>query len=329
MQLSIIIPIYNVEKYVEKCIQSIVDNDLEVFEYEIIVVDDESPDNSLNIVKELSKKHSNIKIVSQKNKELGGARNTGIINSIGDYVLFLDSDDWYLKNTLNNLISIANKYNLEILEFAAQGITSNGSISFHFFNTTKQNVLSGVTYYNTIRYLNSACNKLYKRSFLVNNNLFFLEKIYIEDFEFNTRVFLNAKRAMATDFLVAQFLQSENSITRNKDYSKKEKVINDFIQIIQITNNLYLNLKQTCNKESKIFIQERLSFLVSTLFFQLLKYNISYFNSKEIKNQLKFKGIYYVDFPIFDKKKDLFRKIILKNFILYKFLQPFFKFIKQ
>ena len=327
MKLSVIIPIYNVEKYIEKCIKSLLDNDLGFSEYEIIVVDDESPDNSLNIVKELANQYSNIKIISQKNKGLGGARNTGISNSKGEYVLFLDSDDWYLNNTLKNLISIADKYNLEILEFAAQGITSNGSISFHFFNSTNQNVLSGVAYYNTIRYLNSACNKLYKRNFLVNNNLFFLEKIFIEDFEFNTRVFFKAKRVMATDYLVAQFLQSENSITRNNDISKKEKVINDFIQIIQITNDLYLKEVNSKDRELKLFFEERISFLVTTLFFQLLKYKTSYTYKKKIKKQLEQKGLLFTDIIIYDKNKDLFRKIIIKNFFLFKIVQPIYNII--
>lgn len=327
MKLSVIIPIYNVEKYIEICIKSLLDNDLDVSEYEIIVVDDESPDNSLNIVKELANQYSNIKIISQKNKGLGGARNTGISNSSGEYLLFLDSDDWYLNNTLKNLISIADKYNLEILEFAAQGITSNGGISFHFFNSTNKNVLSGVAYYNTIRYLNSACNKLYKRNFLVNNNLFFLEKIFIEDFEFNTRVFFKAKRVMATDYLVAQFLQSENSITRNNDISKKEKVINDFIQIIQITNDLYLKEVNSKDRELKLFFEERISFLVTTLFFQLLKYKTSYTYKKKIKKQLEQKGLLFTDIIIYDKNKDLFRKIIIKNFFLFKIVQPIYNII--
>ena len=327
MKLSVIIPIYNVEKYIEKCIKSLLDNDLGFSEYEIIVVDDESPDNSLNIVKELANQYSNIKIISQKNKGLGGARNTGISNSSGEYLLFLDSDDWYLNNTLKNLISIADKYNLEILEFAAQGITSKEDVLFHFFNTTNQNVLSGVAYYNNIRYLNSACNKLYKRSFLVNNNLFFLEKIFIEDFEFNTRVFFKAKRVMATDYLVAQFLQSENSITRNNDISKKEKVINDFIQIIQVTNDLYLKEVNSKDRELKLFFEERISFLVTTLFFQLLKYKTSYTYKKKIKKQLEQKGLLFTDIIIYDKNKDLFRKIIIKNFFLFKIVQPIYNII--
>jgi glycosyltransferase involved in cell wall biosynthesis len=327
MNLSVIIPIFNVEKYVEKCVNSLLNNDLKINEYEIIIVDDGSKDNSLFIVNELAKQHSNIKIISQKNKGLGGARNTGINNSIGEYLLFLDSDDWYLPNTLKNCITIANKHNLEILEFAAQGIAPNGKIVFNSINTTKERILTGVAYYNSIRYLNSACNKLYKRSFLVNNNLLFLEKIYIEDFEFNTRVFYCAKRVMATDFLVAQFLQSENSITRNNDFSKKEKVINDFIQIIQITNDLYKNPTVFIDESSKLFFQERLSFLVTTLFFQLLKYKTTYSYKNKIKKQIKQTELLYIDFIIYEKNKDLFRKLIIKNFFLFRLIQPFYNII--
>jgi len=327
MNLSVIIPIFNVEKYVEKCVNSLLNNDLKINEYEIIIVDDGSKDNSLFIVNELAKQHSNIKIISQKNKGLGGARNTGINNSIGEYLLFLDSDDWYLPNTLKNCITIANKHNLEILEFAAQGIAPNGKIVFNSINTTKERILTGVAYYNSIRYLNSACNKLYKRSFLVNNNLLFLEKIYIEDFEFNTRVFYCAKRVMATDFLVAQFLQSENSITRNNDFSKKEKVINDFIQIIQITNDLYKNPTVFIDESSKLFFQERLSFLVTTLFFQLLKYKTTYSYKNKIKKQIKQTELLYIDYIIYEKNKDLFRKLIIKNFFLFRLLQPFYNII--
>jgi glycosyltransferase involved in cell wall biosynthesis len=329
MKLSIIIPIYNVEKYVEKCIRSLVCNNLKSSEYEIIIVDDGSQDTSILIVNELAKQISNIKIFSQKNKGLGGARNTGINNSIGEYLLFLDSDDWYLPNTLKYLITLSENNNLEILEFAAQGVTPNNKVIFHIHNSTCQKVLSGIEYYNSTRYLNSACNKLYKRSFLVFNSLFFLEKIYIEDFEFNTRVFLKAKKVMATDYLAVQFLQSENSITRNKDHSKKEKVIIDFIKIIQITNDLYINEKELKDESVKLFFEERLSFLVTTLFFQLMKYNLSFSKIKKIKTELVSRGLFYIEFPIHDKKKDFFRKIISKNFVLIKFLKPFIIFFNK
>lgn len=328
MKLSVVIPIYNVEKYIKKCVYSLLDNDLSLSDFEIIIVDDESPDSSLLIAQEISKTVPNIKIISQKNKGLGGARNTGIKCAQGDYLLFLDSDDWYLHNTLKKIISFVDNNDVEILEFAAQGITSDGNVAYHISNTTKNQVLSGVTYYNQIRYMNSACNKLYKRSFILENDLFFLEKIYIEDFEFNTRAFLKAKKVMAIDFLVAQFLQSNDSITRNNDESKKDKVVNDFVHIIQITRDLYLQEKSKNNDiiiES--YFEERLSFLVATLFYQLIKYKVSFDKIQKIKNELVDKKLFFVNHKIHDKRKDLFRKIMLKNFILFRFSSLFFNFI--
>ena len=83
MKLSVIIPVYNVEKYIEKCILSVINNDLELIEYEIIVVDDESPDGSVIIIKKMQKRYPQVKLFRQNNLGLGGARNTGIKNASG------------------------------------------------------------------------------------------------------------------------------------------------------------------------------------------------------------------------------------------------------
>ena len=103
-KVSIIIPMYNVENYIEKCVCSAYNQDLKETEFEIIAVDDESPDNSLKLISTLAQKHSNIFVVSQKNRGLGGARNTGIKHAKGDYLLFLDADDFYIENTLKKII---------------------------------------------------------------------------------------------------------------------------------------------------------------------------------------------------------------------------------
>ena len=128
IQLSIIIPMYNVEKYIHKCIHSVVQNNLKRDDFEIIIVDDESPDNSLSIATEIAKEFDNITIISQKNKGLGGARNTGIQNAKGKYVLFLDSDDFYTPNSLETILKIAFDNELEILEFGAIVVDSTNKI---------------------------------------------------------------------------------------------------------------------------------------------------------------------------------------------------------
>lgn len=325
-KLSVIIPMYNVEQYLEKCIDSVYNQGLEEEEFEVILVDDESPDNSLGVATILTKDKKNVTIISQKNKGLGGARNTGILCAAGRYVLFLDSDDWYLPNVFQNILNIAFENQLDILEFGAQGITPNGLIQYHS-STVSSEILDGITYYNSVRYMHSACNKLYSREFLVSHNLLFSEHIFIEDFEFNTRVFAVAKRVLATDFLVAQFLQSPNSITRNSDFVKRKKIVKDLIVVLAKAKDTYNDY--ILSDESKVhnYFKERLGFLNVNIFYQLFKNKATYKEMKKIKQNLIKQNLFYVDHYVFDRNKDWFRKIMIKNFWLFQITQFLMKFI--
>ena len=325
-KLSIIIPMYNVEQYLEKCIDSVYNQGLKEEEFEVILVDDESPDNSLAVATSLTKDKKNATIISQKNKGLGGARNTGILYATGEYLLFLDSDDWYLPNVLQNILNIAFENQLDILEFAAQGITPIGSIQYNS-RTVSREILDGITYYNSVRYMHSACNKLYSRDFLASNSLLFSEHIFIEDFEFNTRVFAVAKRVLATDFLVAQFLQSPNSITRNSDFVKREKIVNDLIVVLAKAKDTYNDYIFSTETKVHDFFKERLGFVIVNIFYQLFKNKASYKEMKKIKQDLIKQDLFYVDHYVFDRNKDWFRKIMLNNFWLFRITQFLMKFI--
>ena len=314
-KLSIIIPVYNVEKYIERCINSALNQDLSKDEYEIIVVDDESPDNSAVIIKEIQKKYDNIKLFSQKNKGLGGARNTGLKNAKGKYILFLDADDYLKENTLRKIYEISTKNDLDILEFGAVGITKNNKIVYTKILKT-EHVLSGYSYLDKFFYMNSACNKLYKLDFLRINKLQFIEKIYIEDFEFNTKVFYYAKRVLATDYIVSYFFQSHNSITRNSNPQKNLKMVNDINFVI---NELILFKRQIDinNKVNREVINERIGFLVVTLLYTLMKFRIDKDERDNIIKELKKNGVYPVKIVIRDKKKNIF-KIFVNQTFLYK-----------
>jgi len=177
MNISFIIPVYNVEKYIGKAMMSIIDDNWGKYKYEIIVVDDESPDNSITVVKEIKTRHpdSIIKIISQKNKGLGGARNTGLENAEGDYIFFLDSDDYILKNTFRNLLELAYEKQLDVLEFGAIRVDEEyKQIDEIFINTTNNNIYTGEHYVNIINFANSACNKIYNREFLIRQNILFI-----------------------------------------------------------------------------------------------------------------------------------------------------------
>src|SRR5690606_37919251 len=141
---SIVVPIYNVEMYIAKCLQSAIHNGMDSDDFEIIVIDDESRDNSVAIVEEFKNVHTTIKLFSQKNKGLGGARNTGIDNASGNYILFLDSDDLLLPNTIKQIIRMAIENDLDILEFGAQGIDEKNRIVYKRTNSTENVVYSGV-----------------------------------------------------------------------------------------------------------------------------------------------------------------------------------------
>ena len=112
IKISIIVPCYNVEKYLPECLDSLLNQTFKYFE--IICVNDGSNDSTLSILEKYSKKDSRIKIISQKNKGLSGARNTGIDAAKGDYIAFLDSDDWVDNNFYLKLYEAITKHNCDI-----------------------------------------------------------------------------------------------------------------------------------------------------------------------------------------------------------------------
>lgn len=110
--VSIIVPVYNVEKYLARCLNSLIEQTL--YEIEIICVDDGSTDNSPKILKQYADKYPNIKIITQTNKGLSAARNTGMNHAQGKYIGFVDSDDWIDKDFYEKLFYTAQKYNASI-----------------------------------------------------------------------------------------------------------------------------------------------------------------------------------------------------------------------
>jgi glycosyltransferase involved in cell wall biosynthesis len=303
MLLSVIIPVYNVEKYVEKCILSVINNNLKSEDYEIFVVEDESPDGSVAIVNKLMARYPQIKLFSQKNKGLGGARNTGILNASGKYVLFLDADDYLKENTLKNIITFAIENKLDILEFGAIGVSEKGDEVYKNSKSTDI-VISGFEYLDNTNYMNSACNKLYAVSFLNKYALKFKERIFIEDFEFNTRAFYYATKVQVIANILGCFVQTANSITRNVDGQKNLKMVEDIQEVIDLTLKFEKEESNFRPNINKIF-KKRIAFLTVTLLYNLMKLSIVKKQRKLIIEGLKRKKLYPIKTPI--RNKNLFR----------------------
>lgn len=147
MKLSIILPTYNVSQYIVKCIRSIENQDISKEEYELIFIDDESPDNSVEIIKEQQKIYPNIRLVSKKNGGASSARNYGIQYATGDYIWFFDPDDYIEHNVLKRLLDEAYDKKLDLLSFNIYSVFDNGYEEIGFnpeFQPTS--IISGETY---------------------------------------------------------------------------------------------------------------------------------------------------------------------------------------
>lgn len=321
IRISVIVPVYNVEKYIRACLDSIRDCGVPLEELELVVVDDESPDGSMAIAAEIVTDFPHAQIVSQKNTGISGARNAGLNHASAPYILFIDSDDWIKPGKLNHLLQLAEQQNLDVLEFGIERVKNDGSILSEETASSNGEIWSGVDYYKRVRYVNSVFNKLYKRSLLEQHQIRFLEKIYVEDFEFNTRVFLLAKRVRAVPDLVYQYRQSDNSITRSQDARKQRKMLQDHIFVLRQTKQLFDQEKEAM---PKAFLGERMSFLVVSAFFFMLKNGFPLPEIRQLKASLKEENLYVLNFPIHQSDKNLFRIFLKWAFPLLPFFQKVF-----
>lgn len=223
--ISIIVPIYKVERYLERCINSILAQSYK--NLEIILVDDGSPDNCGKICDEYAKKDCRVKVIHKKNGGLSDARNCGIDKSSGEYLMFVDSDDYIDKNICEKLISVSKKHNCDIVMCNIYRVVNN-KIYFEkeISSLPKNEILDGITvmkdfFKNFSMILYVSWNKLYKRNLFFNN-----EKIrfpfgeLFEDMFVNYRLYNLSKRIFILSDRLYYYVTRKNSIT-NVNYTNR------------------------------------------------------------------------------------------------------------
>lgn len=222
VQLSIIIPVYNVDQWLSRCLDSLLNQDLSVEEYELIVVNDGSQDNSLNIAEEYASTHKNIKIVSRENGGLSAARNTGLELACGQYVWFIDSDDWIQPNVLGHLSSLCIEKNLDILCFGLYlRYEDNTTEKYNIGDKSGGVILSGQDFVTSVNMPPAAWCAIYRRKYLIENDLKFYEGIFHEDQEFTPRAYLLSKRIMYYPHDIYNYFQRSGSIMKSTNYRRK------------------------------------------------------------------------------------------------------------
>lgn len=218
LRLSIIIPFYNVERYIAECLDSVFDQDIPLKEYEVICVNDGSPDNSREIVLDYMKRYPNLKLIEHdRNRKLGTARNTGRSIAQGRYIWNVDSDDKIAPNCLREMLEVCEENDLDVLEFCAYKWNGTGVIQ-QTHCCPSQMVCSGVDYFNALNigdsaYLLAVWKKIIKKSFLDEYNIYSPEINMGEDVPYSLSVYLWAKRILVTSKIYYFYRINENSLT--------------------------------------------------------------------------------------------------------------------
>lgn len=318
--VSVIVPIYNVEKYLDKCIYSIINQTYK--NIEIILVDDGSKDNSGIIANEWGKKDKRVKVYHKVNGGLSDARNYGIERANGDYISFIDSDDYIDKNYLFFLYECMDKYKSDISICGRYAVYENGVKKCKYKESfeKKYDFVSAMREMNRFYYFDmSACAKLYKIELF--KNIRFPKGKLSEDYFVMYKIFKEAKSISYTSKPLYFYLQRQNSISNNK------KINEDFIEAAR---QQMLDLEKSGYElERIVHIAYASSFLTVADFY--IKQKVKFPKSKyeEFKKEIYLNKKYIDESVDISLSKKIQFKLFLLNFKLYKFIFSIYKKINR
>ena len=309
MRLSIIVPVYNVEQYLSKCLDSLLQQNIAVEDYEIIVVNDGSMDGSLSIAEKYAEKNKNIKVINQENQGPGGARNTGINYAIGRYLFFVDSDDYIESNCLNDLLQYTEEEDdLDALRFNYRRVYENGRIA-----ETEKLVLSNKKIKTGKKFISDDLGNLcygvmylFKTEIIKQQNLFFKTDIYFEDVEWLSRVLLQINKIGYLDKLVYNYFRRTGSITLSIDTQKKEKLLRDKLTVIDSV----LEIRDHCRDKGVIRWSKKMLSLSAVSLINAVIHDF-YPQRKYYINELKRRNLFPLSFYSTKKIKFIWRVILL------------------
>ena len=311
-KISIIIPVYNTEQYLEQCIDSILNQTLK--DIEIILINDGSTDKSYNILKKYEKKDSRIVLINQKNKGQGEARNIGIKIAKAPYIAFVDSDDFISPFMLQKLYIKILQDNSDILKCAFTRVHPDGSMTNENSKTINPNKEDFFKTILCIDNLSLIWDGLYKKELFIKNNLFF-KKIVYEDVEILVKLIYYSKNISYLDDILYFWRRTDNSTTRS--ISKKQ--IRDIFKVIVFTYKFLK--KQKLYKKYKFELLQRFSYFCNIVINKILNYGkddkdkyLKYFDKKISKNIFFGKRSLYILKSI---KKRYYINYIIKKASLY------------
>lgn len=227
-KLSIIIPMYNAEKYIGICLDSILGSNLLKEEYEIVIVNDGSQDKSPEIAQDYALRYSNVIYLTQENQGQSTARNYGIKTCQGEYVWCVDADDKLISEQLLKIIDALDEYkNLDILAVQLQNVTEGGQyLDVECSQPTLEHnkVLSGVEAILSGYNPSSICALITKKQLFIDNNIFFVKGITHQDVELTYRLMPCAMKVVFSDIIPYLYIYHPNSTSKSMVPEKKTKL---------------------------------------------------------------------------------------------------------
>lgn len=272
MKFSVIVPVYNVEKYLNRCMESIVNQTYR--DFEVILVDDGSTDASGKICDEYAQAYSFVHVIHQKNQGPSGTRNTGLEHAQGEWIAFVDSDDWLETTMLEILSKQIEKTGAELYSFNMQKRAPNDEIiekliwsienNTYYFQTEEQKFRFYFEYLMQYKSGWEVWGKIFRRSIIIENGLKFLDRsrVFAEDYLFTFQYLLHIRKIAVICNIFYNYCMRADSLMHNVEY----KTV-----LPKLYNLAEAGYKSVCNCRLKIFRKR-----FAELYFQLLNYHIQY-----------------------------------------------------
>lgn len=273
--LSIVVPLYNSEHYLPKCLDSLLQQDIPAEEYEIILVNDGSPDGSLAVAEKYADCYNNITVVSQQNKGTSGARNTGLRIASGKYVYFVDPDDYILENSLKIILDQMERESLDVIRFGYTEVDEQ----YHPTKSCKHpeipdyspKIMDGATF--MADRLGVACyvwTFFFRTSVIKDNDIYFIEGDYFDDTPWLPRVLMNSERVNSVDFKRHFYLIRSDSLVQSQNHNTLLKKIKGERFLIKELNRQSRSIE---NKQADIWYNRMIGHCVLTLLSLATKYD--------------------------------------------------------
>jgi glycosyltransferase involved in cell wall biosynthesis len=284
MLFSIIIPVYNVEAYLARAVDSAIGQDCNE-PFEIILIDDGSRDASGRICDEYARKDSRIKVIHKSNGGLSSARNAGLDVCVGEYVVFLDSDDWLERDLLTRVKEVILSNRVDLLGFFSRDARSDGSVVERKKNYLFGRVLEAGEFLNFDWLDSSVWAYAWKREFIEKGKMRFVEGIFLEDMLFTNQAMCFVKTCWFLDYFGYNYFQRADSIMNKSSLAHVKKRLNDYCFVVEKLRDLLLFFNGDPLRVKRL--KNEINTQVYQIFFSLLFDHLPYLEAKKIFGRLK------------------------------------------